>query len=81
MKDRRKAIGLSQTALAARAGVGRQWLVAVEQGKPGAELALIFRVLDALDMPLMTGMPKTDETPKSVIDLDAIIAASTEDRP
>ncbi|OXE35690.1 MAG: transcriptional regulator [Phenylobacterium zucineum] len=81
MKDRRKAIGLSQTALAASAGVGRQWLVAVERGKRGAELALIFRVLDALDMPLMTGMPKTDETPKSVIDLDAIIAASAEDRP
>lgn len=81
IKDRRKALGLSQTALAERAGVGRQWLVAVEKGKPGAELALIFRVLDALDMPLSTGMPRIDATPKVAVDLDAIIAASKKDHP
>ena len=81
IKERRKTLSLSQAALALRAGVGRQWLVAVERGKPGAELALIFRVLNALNIPLMIAAPKTDTTPKAMIDLDAIIAASVKDLP
>lgn len=31
-------------------GVSRQWLVAVEQGKPGAELGLILRGFNVLRM-------------------------------
>lgn len=82
IRDRRKTLGLSQSALAVRAGVGRQWLVAVERGKPGAELGMILRVLDALDMPLATGSLKTTPPPiTSGVDLDAIIAATRKERP
>ncbi|MBU5421486.1 helix-turn-helix domain-containing protein [Cellulomonas hominis] len=50
LRDRR---GLSQAELAERAGVSRQWVIAVEQGqKKGLEVGLIMRVLDALDASL-----------------------------
>ncbi len=78
IRDRRKALGISQSDLAKRADVGRQWLVAVERGKPGAELAMVLRVLDAIGMPMMTG-----ETPlasaSASIRLDNIIASARGD--
>lgn len=50
LRDRR---GLSQAELAERAGVSRQWVIAVEQGqKNGLEVGLIMRVLDSLDASL-----------------------------
>lgn len=50
LRDRR---ALSQAELAERAGVSRQWVVAVEQGrKNGLEVGLLMRVLDALDASL-----------------------------
>ena len=79
IRDRRKSLGLSQSELARRVGVGRQWLVAVEHGKPGAELALVLRVLDALNMPLMTGAPTPVATGVADINLDAIIASARGD--
>lgn len=50
LRDRRT---LSQAELAERAGVSRQWIIAVEQGrKNGLEVGLLMRVLDALDASL-----------------------------
>lgn len=79
IRDRRKSLRLSQSELARRAGVGRQWLVAVEHGKPGAELALVLRVLDTLNMPLMTGAPTPAATGVVTVNLDAIIASARGD--
>ncbi len=79
IRDRRKSRGLSQSELAKRVGVGRQWLVAVEHGKPGAELALVLRVLDTIDMPLMTGAPPSAATGVLEVNLDAIIASARGD--
>jgi y4mF family transcriptional regulator len=78
IRDRRKTLNLSQGELAKRAGVGRQWLVAVEHGKPGAELAMVLRVLDAISMPLMTGAPPPTAAAASV-SLDDIIASARGD--
>lgn len=50
----RRAAGLTQSELAARADVGRQWLVAVENGHPRAEIGMVLRVLDALGLGLST---------------------------
>jgi len=55
IRDRRLRAGLTQAALARKVGVGRQWIVEVEKGKPGAPLALILRTLDALNIILQTG--------------------------
>jgi HTH-type transcriptional regulator / antitoxin HipB len=76
IRDRRKTLGLSQGDLAKHAGVGRQWLVAVEHGKPGAELAMILRVLDAINMPLMIGTAPSTAMGVADINLDAIIASA-----
>ena len=40
----------SQQELAECAGVSRQWIVAVEAGKSGAEIGLLLNVLEALDL-------------------------------
>jgi HTH-type transcriptional regulator / antitoxin HipB len=41
--------GISQQALAARAGVSRRWLIEFEHGKARAELSRVLRVIAALD--------------------------------
>jgi HTH-type transcriptional regulator/antitoxin HipB len=47
---RRIELGLSQAELAARAGVSRDWVNSFERGKRTVELALVFRLFDALGM-------------------------------
>lgn len=46
----RRAQGLTQAQLAERAGVGRQWLVALEKGHDRAELGKAIAVLAALGL-------------------------------
>jgi HTH-type transcriptional regulator/antitoxin HipB len=52
IRERRKQLRLDQQALATRAGVSRQWIIAIEHGKPRAEIGLILRVLRELDLQL-----------------------------
>lgn len=52
IRDRRRKLGLSQSRLSEKAGVGRQWLVAVERGKVRAEIGLVLRTLATLDLTL-----------------------------
>jgi len=52
VRDRRSRLRLSQAALARRVGVGRQWIVELEKGKPRAPLGLVLRTLNALGMVL-----------------------------
>lgn len=42
--------GLTQRALAAKCGTTQAWVSEFESGKPRAEIALVFRVLKALDI-------------------------------
>jgi HTH-type transcriptional regulator/antitoxin HipB len=42
--------GLSQKALATRLGVERKWVIHLEAGNPKAELGLVLKTLDALDL-------------------------------
>jgi HTH-type transcriptional regulator/antitoxin HipB len=81
IRERRKSLGLSQERLGQQAGVGRQWLVAVERGKPGSELALVLRVLNALNIPMLTGTPPTATTSDADVNLDVIIASARGDAP
>lgn len=48
--SRRRAQGLTQTELASRARVSRQWISGVEGGKPRAEIGSLLRTLDELDL-------------------------------
>jgi len=52
IRERRRALRLDQRTLAERAGVSRQWIVAVERGKSGAEVGLVLRVMGVLGLRL-----------------------------
>lgn len=80
VKARRKAAELDQAALAAKVGVTRQWIGALEQGKAGAELALVLRTLRALDMPISIGEPlQVHEGSPQAVDIDAIVDRARRD--
>lgn len=66
VRARRAELGLSQGALAERAGVSRRWVNMFERGHESAELGLTLAVLDALGLRL-------DAT------IDATIDGSTDD--
>jgi HTH-type transcriptional regulator/antitoxin HipB len=68
VRARRRERALSQQELADRVGVSRQWIVAVEKGKPRAELGLLLRTLSALDLAL-----SIDTRPDDEVDIDALI--------
>jgi len=76
IRERRRRAGLNQAALAAKVGVGRQWIVEVERGKPGAPLGLILRTLAALNISLVTDERGRKNEPASGgggVDLDALL--------
>jgi DNA-binding XRE family transcriptional regulator len=50
---RRRQLKLKQTDVARQVGVGRQWIGALEARKPGLELTLVLRTLDALGIDIM----------------------------
>ncbi len=48
--DLRRGLKIRQADLALRAGVSRQWIVALEQGKPTLEVGLVLRTLETLGL-------------------------------
>jgi HTH-type transcriptional regulator/antitoxin HipB len=75
LRGRRRALGLSQAELAARARVSRQWISELEGGKPAAELGLVLRVLHALDLrlDLSEAAGGRDRPTRGAMDLDALL--------
>lgn len=78
VRDTRLSKGLTQAALAARAGVARSWLARVEVGHRGAELEPLLRLMAALDLTL-TLRSNADAEPRSQTRSDRAHAASTEE--
>ena len=76
-RGRRKSLGWTQSELADRAHVSRQWISEFEAGKPTAELGLTIRLLDALDLRLTldTGEERQParEQGAMTVDLDAVL--------
>jgi HTH-type transcriptional regulator/antitoxin HipB len=52
IRDARRGRGLDQGSLAREVGVSRQWIVAIEKGKPRAPIGLVLRTLNALGISL-----------------------------
>jgi y4mF family transcriptional regulator len=73
VRGRRKDLGLSQAELAERAGVSRKWIYQFEAGKPTAELRLILRVLDILDLVLDVTYDEQRAAGQAASDLDLLI--------
>lgn len=53
LQRERKRQGLTQTQLAAKAGLRQQTISAVEGGKPRSELQVIFDIMTALGLELV----------------------------
>ena len=78
IRDRRHKLRLDQLTLAKQVGVGRQWIVDIEKGKPRAGIELVLRTLAALGMSVTVTGQKVSRAgdAASVVDLDAIIATA-----
>jgi y4mF family transcriptional regulator len=74
IRDRRKHLKLDQAAFARRIGVSRQWIIQIEHGHPRAELGLVLRALDALDIRLDASAGEPRRRRSGAIDIDAIVA-------
>jgi HTH-type transcriptional regulator/antitoxin HipB len=75
VRDRRHDLGLTQSRLAAAAGVSRRWLAGLESGKATTQVGLVFRTLDALGLRL----DARPDGPAAGVDLDDLLRAV--DRP
>ena len=73
IRDRRKQLKLDQAAFAKRIGVSRQWIIEIEHGHPRAELALVLRAIDALDIQLDAGIAAKDRRSRGAVDIDTIV--------
>ena len=82
IRNGRRKLGLSQYELAQKAGVGRQWVVAIERGKSRAELGLALRTLAVLRIPLTIDPDPGQLRPDGIdpVDIDAIVNAAREER-
>jgi HTH-type transcriptional regulator/antitoxin HipB len=76
LRDRRKKLKLDQSMFAKSIGVSRQWVIDVEHGHARAELGLILRALDALDIRLDAGIEQTSArgSTRPAVDINAIVA-------
>jgi len=80
IRDRRKQLKLDQAAFAKRIGVSRQWVIEIERGHPRAELNLVLRAIDALDIRLDAGIEPTHQA-RGGVDIDAIVAKAKKKKP
>ena len=66
VRAERKRLGLSQSALADKVGVGRDWMIGLEKGKATAEIGLVFRTLRSLELTLQLGSTSEVHPPSRV---------------
>ncbi|MEJ0051722.1 MAG: helix-turn-helix domain-containing protein [Methylovirgula sp.] len=81
IRDRRKQLKLDQSTFAKQIGVSRQWVIEIERGHPRAELGLVLRALNALNIRLDAAVDQTDRSLSSAIDIDAIVNKAKKSRP
>ncbi|TAK48721.1 MAG: transcriptional regulator [Xanthobacteraceae bacterium] len=82
LRDRRKQLKLDQAALAKRIGVSRQWVIEVERGHARAELGLVLRAIDVLDIHLDATIDERDHRRRSgAVDIDSIVAKAKKVKP
>jgi HTH-type transcriptional regulator/antitoxin HipB len=81
IRDRRRQLKLDQAAFAKRIGVSRRWVVLIEHGRPRAELGLVLRALDALNIQLDASAAEPRRRRPGAVDIDAIVAKAKKARP
>ncbi|WP_414692689.1 helix-turn-helix domain-containing protein [Pinirhizobacter sp.] len=78
LRAERRKLGLTQAQLAARAGIGRQKLIEVEQGKPGVAFATYVAAMSALGVefsvkPRLVRVDCSSMTPDESAFLDRLV--------
>jgi HTH-type transcriptional regulator / antitoxin HipB len=73
IRDRRKQLKLDQATFAKHIGVSRQWVIEIERGHARAELGLVLRAIDALNIQIDANADQSKRR-SSAIDIDAIVA-------
>jgi y4mF family transcriptional regulator len=81
IRDRRKQLKLDQAAFAKQIGVSRQWVIEIERGHARAELGLVLRAVDALNIHLDASTGPTGRRRSSAVDIDAIVAKAKRSKP
>jgi HTH-type transcriptional regulator/antitoxin HipB len=81
IRDRRKQLKLDQAAFAKQIGVSRQWVIEIERGHARAELGLVLRAVDALNIHLDASTAQTGRRRASAVDIDAIVAKAKRKKP
>jgi HTH-type transcriptional regulator / antitoxin HipB len=81
IRERRRQLKLDQAAFAKRIGVSRQWVIEIERGHARAELALVLRALDALNIQLDTAIGRPHPRRPGAVDIDAIVAKAKKSKP
>lgn len=71
LRARRRALGLSQVALAERIGVERKWVMRLEAGNPVGGFGSMLRAIDALGCDLLLHS-RTDEPQSRPSSLDEV---------
>ena len=71
VRDARRARKMSQAELAERIGLSRAWVVALEQGRPGAGIGGALRALGAVG--LETSVNPAASTSSREVDLDELL--------
>jgi transcriptional regulator with XRE-family HTH domain len=72
LRERRKAAGISQDALAEAAGLSRTSVVNIEKGRQGVSLGTLYRLADALACASADLLPRLPEADLSEADLPRI---------
>ena len=78
-RDRRRDLGWTQAELASRIGVGREWMIGFEKGKPTAEWGIVMRALRELGFVVDLHARKETTTHSDDL-LEQILARSTMDK-
>ncbi|NBV84836.1 MAG: transcriptional regulator [Verrucomicrobia bacterium] len=74
-KSRRRHLGLSQANLAAKTGVGREWVIEFEKGKASVELGYVVRVLRVLGLSIDL-QPEVLPSGSDASDLETILGST-----
>jgi HTH-type transcriptional regulator/antitoxin HipB len=81
VRDRRKQLKLLQAGFAKQIGVSRQWVIELEHGHARAELGLVLRALDALNVRFDATVDETGSELPGTADIDTILAKAKRVRP
>ena len=79
IRDRRRKLHLDQNSLAQKVGVSRQWIVEVEKGKPRAEIGLLLKTINELEIRLTAendSSPGRTKDGNPSVDIDSIVSTA-----